>query len=302
MTTLDTPNVPFVRLRFAAVTLLFFGCAATEDPTTVPGNGGNTSSGQGGGSSTQGGWQGLGGSSTAGATVTGSGGAMAKGGTTSTGSGGATTTGSGGATTTGSGGATTTGTGGAATTTACDATFKVGNDGFVRMPAKGGACWHGYAFGGGDTTSMVTFPGGAKDFSMSMGVLELKGTVGSATAANSYAGNVYFGFNIGQAAGSSTVGTVTPTGTSLTVTCTGCGTPPMRVQLQGVGGGTDATKRWCANLTSGTALPYAMFKTNCWDTTGTAYANQPLEAIQVTIPGAAASAAFDFTVTSVTEN
>jgi hypothetical protein len=172
----------------------------------------------------------------------------------------------------------------------------VTNDGFVRMPAKGGACWTGYAFAGGDKTSTVTFPGGGMDFSKSMGKLEISGTVGSATEDNMYAGNVYFGFNVGQTAGSSTAGTVTPTGTSLTVTCTGCATPKMRAQLVSSAG------TWCADLTSGTAIPYTSFKEECYNPTpGAAYAKTPITSIQISIPGAAADATFDVTLMSVTE-
>ncbi len=171
----------------------------------------------------------------------------------------------------------------------------VTNDGFVRMPAKGGACWSGYAFAGGDKSSTVTFPGGGMDFSKSMGKLEISGTVGSATADNMYAGNVYFGFNVGQTAGSSTAGMVTPTGTSLTITCTGCATPKMRAQL-GAGSTT-----WCADLTSGTAIAYTAFTQECYNRPGAAYAKQPIASIRISIPGAATVATFDMTLMSVTE-
>jgi hypothetical protein len=182
--------------------------------------------------------------------------------------------------------------------TVCDTTFSVTTDGFVRMPAKNGACWSGYAFAGGDTSSTVLFPGGGTDFSRSMGKLEISGTVGPATDANMYAGNVYFGFNVGQVAGSSTTGTVTPTGTSLTFTCSGCATPKMRAQL--VAG--SASSIWCADLMSGTAIPYTSFKQQCYNVTpGAAYAKQPITSIEISIPGSLAAASFDLTVLSVTE-
>jgi hypothetical protein len=178
----------------------------------------------------------------------------------------------------------------------CDAAFAVGMDGFVRMPGKGGGCYSGYAFAGGDTTSTVTFPGGGTDFTKAMGVLNISGTVGSATEANEYAGSVYFGFNIGQKVGGTNT-KVVPTGTGITVTCTGCATPAMRVQL--VSGST----QWCAPLTSGTAVPYTTFKTQCWEGgTSVVYAKEAIESIQISIPGGAADATFDLTLTSVVEN
>ncbi len=178
----------------------------------------------------------------------------------------------------------------------CDAAFAVGMDGFVRLPGSMGNCYSGYAFAGGDTTSTVTFPGGGMDFTKAMGVLNISGTVGSATEENMYAGNVYFGFNIGQKVGGTNVA-VAPTGTGITVTCTGCATPAMRVQL--VKGST----QWCAPLTSGTPIPYTTFKTQCWEGgTSVVYAKEPIESIQISIPGGAADATFDLTVTSVAEN
>ncbi|HEV8548790.1 MAG TPA: hypothetical protein VGQ57_07180 [Polyangiaceae bacterium] len=188
-------------------------------------------------------------------------------------------------------------TGGAGTSGAsCDSTWMVTMDGFVRMPAKTG-CWSGYAFAGGDTTSTVTFPGGGKDFSKSAGKLELSGTVGSATADNMYAGSVYFGFNIGQVAGSSTSAKVTPTGTSLTITCTGCSSPKMRAQLA-----SGSSTQWCADLVSGTAIAYTAFKKECYNATpGAAYAKEPIDSVQISIPGGAMDATFDLTLMTVTE-
>ncbi len=201
-----------------------------------------------------------------------------------------------GGTSAGTGGSSMAGAAGSSSGVRCDPTWSVSNDGFVRMPAKNGACWSGYAFAGGDSTSTVMFPGGGKDFSMSMGRLEISGTVGSATGQNMYAGNVFFGFNVGQVVGSSTVGTITPTGTSLTITCTGCATPMMRAEL------FDNSTTWCANLTSGTAIPYSSFTQECYSIPpGAAYAKQPISAIEIEIPGASMAATYDLTVLSVTE-
>jgi hypothetical protein len=182
--------------------------------------------------------------------------------------------------------------GGSATT--CDATFAVGADGFVRAPGTTG-CWHGYAYAGGDTGSTVapTMFG-----TCGMGcMLRVTGTVGAATEANSYAGVAYLGFNVAQPLGTSTPGTVVPTGTSLQITYTkAMGPTVIRAQITSAGGAT----RWCATLTASPAsVPYAMFNTACWDGSGTAYAMQPIEAVQLVAPGDMAAAPLDMTLVSV---
>ncbi len=258
---------------------------------------GGTNVGQGGTLPMQGGTGGSAGRAAGGATTGGTGGtaghvatggaagtAVATGGTGNVAMGGTTAMGGAG---TGSAGM---------TSVSCDTTFSVANNGFVRMPGKGGTCYSGYAFAGGDTktTTKVNFPGGGTDFSMCMGMLKIDGTVGPATEENSYAGNVYFGFNIAQAG--STKGTVKPGGTSLTVTCTGCSSPPMRVQL------VAGSKQWCAPLTSGTAIPYTSFQQECWEGGAmTPYAMEPIDSIQIGIPGGMEDATFNVTLTSVTE-
>jgi hypothetical protein len=131
-------------------------------------------------------------------------------------------------------------------------------------------------------------------------MLKFSGTVG-ASVAPSYAGVVYLGFNLNQTAGASAKGTVTPTGTGLAVQYTNTGASPIvRVQIAS---GTAATTRWCAPLTSASAvIPYAMFNTECWEGgAGTAYAMQPIDTVQLIIPGGEADAAFDVTLVSVQE-
>ena len=175
---------------------------------------------------------------------------------------------------------------------ACDATFMVATDGFVRAPGTSG-CWHGYASAGGDTGSMVM----PTSFAMcGMGcMLRATGTVGPATAANSYAGVMYMGFNVNQALGSTAVGTIAPTGTSLVVTFTKTSGPAViRAQISA------GMTRWCATLmTSPATIAYTSFNTACWDNTGTAYAKQPIDTVQLVIPGADAAAPFDVTLVSV---
>ena len=187
-----------------------------------------------------------------------------------------------------------TGGAGGSGTVSCGAAFEAGADGFIRAPGTTG-CWHGYAYAGGDTGSMVM----PTSFAMcGMGcMLRVTGTVGAATEANSYAGVAYLGFNVNQAAGASAVGTATPTGTSLQITYTKTAGPTViRAQITSAGG----TTRWCATLTASPAsIPYTMFNTACWDGSGTAYAKQPIEAVQLVSPGDMAAAPLDMTLVSV---
>jgi hypothetical protein len=180
--------------------------------------------------------------------------------------------------------------------TSCDATFAVGSDGFVRSPGTMG-CLHGYAYSGGDAGSMLTTPTSFGTCGMPC-MLRVAGTLGPANAANMYAGVVYLGFNVNQAAGATTPGVIAPTGTGLQVTFTKVAGPAtIRVQIQ-TAGGASAT-RWCANLTtSPMTIPYTMFNTQCWDNLGTAYAKQPIEAIQLVAPGAETAGPIDMTLVS----
>ena len=61
--------------------------------------------------------------------------------------------------------------------------------------------------------------------------------------------------------------------------------------------------RWCATLTASPAtIPYTMFNTTCWEpASGTAYAKQPIEAVQLVAPGDMAAAPLDMTLVSVKE-
>jgi len=128
----------------------------------------------------------------------------------------------------------------------------------------------------------------------------MQGTVGPAVAP-SYAGVAYLGFNLGQNAGSTTVPTVTPTGTGLTVTFSATtATLPLRVQLVGTG-----STFWCYTITgaSPVTIPYAMFNTACWDGSGTAYAKQPITSIELVVPGGAtATSGVSVTLSGVREN
>jgi len=310
-------------LTLAATTAVACGPAPVEVPEPVPppSSGGTGNTGQGGGSgSGVGGSSGVtsfggsggsvvGGTGGAGGSVSGSGGAVsgAGGSVAGQGAGGTppVTGGASGAATGGSAGVTTGGAAGAsgaagsagASEVACDAAFAVAADGFVRAPAAGGQCWHGYASAGKGAmdTGSTLMP---TSFAMcGMGcMLHFSGTLGASTAANNYTGVVYMGFNVAEAAGGGTKGTVKPAGTGLTVTYTNTGASPIvRVQI-GAG-----NTYYCATLTaSGMTVPYAMFNTACWDNSGTAYAaGTAIDTVQIVLPGADAAAPFDFTLVSV---
>jgi hypothetical protein len=280
-----------------------YACTSGEVVDGPASGTGNTTGGQGTGNTTGGvagttgtgntTGQGRGGTTGVGNTT----GQAGRGGTTGTGN----TTGQAGTTGTGNitGQAGTTGSGGS--TGVCPSTFAVAANGFVQAPVAGGNCWHGYAFAGKgmtDTESMIT----PADFA-TCGTpcsLTMMGKVGSATMANSYAGVAFIGFNVGQDSTGGTPTTMTPTGSSVTVTFSAStGGLPLRAQLNGASGS------WCYTITgaSPATIPYASFNSACWDGSGTAYAKTPIQSFQLVVPGAATpTSGVSVTLTKVTEN
>jgi len=277
-----------------------FACTSGEvvdGPLSGNGGAGNvagTGSGNTVGQAGTQGQAGRGGTTGTGNTV-GQAGTTGRGGTTGTGN----TSGVAGTTGTGNtaGVAGTTGSGGSVGVT-CGAALEASADGFVRAPAAGGGCWHGYSFAGGDAGSTIA----PKDFSAcgTPCMLKMSGTVGAAVAP-SYAGVAYLGFNLGQDNGATTVPTVTPTGTGVTVTFSATtATLPLRAQLSGTG-----STFWCYTITgaSPATIPYAMFNTACWDGSGTAYAKQPITNFELVVPGAAtATMGVSVTLSGLKEN
>jgi hypothetical protein len=220
----------------------------------------------------------------------------------SAGTGGAVSAGGAGPASGGMGGTMSGGAGTGAMGITCDTAFAVGMDGFVRVPAKDGSCWHGYAYGTGngctasgctaDTTISYCGDATATNFTKCMGMLSISGTLEAAVDPD-YAGYVLIGFSLNEAVGGGTKGTVTPKGASLVVTGAAAGG---RVQLQA------GSSYWCAPFTSGTPIPYSTFNTKCWDNSGTAYSTAtPIDTIALQIPGGAANAAYTITLTSVAE-
>ncbi|HMF39580.1 MAG TPA: hypothetical protein VKQ32_02740, partial [Polyangia bacterium] len=183
-------------------------------------------------------------------------------------------------------------------TMTCGAAFAADATGFVTMPAVGGNCWHGYAFTGGDAGSTIT----PANFSAcgTPCTLRMTGTVGAATAANSYSGLAFIGFTVAQDKASTTAATLTPTGTSLTFTFSAAtGSLPLRAEVY------SSSMLWCYTITtpSPVTIPYSAFNTHCWDNTGASYAKEPIQNIQLVVPGGAtATPNVSVTLTSVKEN
>ncbi len=299
-------------LVFAGLVALALGTYSCANGDTVSGSTGSGGSGSGSGGSSSGGSTGSGGSTNKGGSTgtggakggsTGTGGSVSSGGSTgtggakggSTGTGGSVSsggsTGTGGTITTGTGGTTTTGSGGSSAV-GCTPAFAVSATGFVTMPVKSGTCWAGYAYTFGDTYGTTFLPATPTSL-MSMGnIVAVSGTN------YSFAG---LAFNLGQTnAGGTTNTSVTPTGTGLTITYT-ASVPsglPVRIQI------TDGTNTWCAAATSSPAnIPYASFAEACYNTPpGTAYAKNPINAIQLQVAGGTGSGAYTLTITSITEN
>jgi hypothetical protein len=285
--------------------LFSYSCANGDTVSGSTGTGGSSSTGTGGSNSTGTGGSnstGTGGSHTGGTTGTGgshTGGSNGTGGIIS-GTGGSHTggtTGTGG-TVTGTGGTVVTGTGGT-TTASCGSTFEVGINGFVTMPAVGGGCWTGFASDGGDAGSTI-MPGTFATCG-SPCMLTMTGTLNASTAANSYAGYSYLGFNIGQDSGGAAVAAVAPKGSGITVTFTNTSAAPVvRVALNADATGTTS---WCAPVTTSPAtIPYTSFTQACYTPGGAAYAKQPIMSIQLSVPGGATSGPVNVTLVSVKEN
>jgi len=270
------------------------GHAGTTGSGNTTGTAGTTGTGNTTGTAGTTGSAGRGGTTGTGNTT----GSAGRGGTTGTGN----TTGTAGPT----GGGNTTGTAGTtgsagATGTTCGASFAVQNDGFVTAP--GSECWSGYASAGGDAGSTIT----PTSF-MSCGascMLKISGMVGPATMANSYAGYVYLGFNVGQASGGAAAATVTPTGSGIKVAyanSSAAGT--LRVQLVGDAAGSII---WCYTVPSGATsplmIPWASFTKACYNTPpGAAYNKDPLMSVQLNIPGESTGAKMvNLTLTSIAE-
>ena len=259
-TTLVSLMIP---LMVAALTVQ--SCSSAESPKTGNGTGGGSASTGGRNGSTGGSSFGSGGSSS-----TGTGG-------NSSGSGGNSGLGSGGSSGFGTGGASNNGGGtGGAPITPGALTIAAGF-------ATNGS-WKGYAYTGSFGTSATIAPVCPTPcFMETPSTICTMGMVGTDPMS---ASGALLGWNVNQAmattAASPPIETVATGGTGLAITLSAPVTGG-RVQIQ------DASmppKQWCANLTGATAMiPWSMFRTECWGTTGTAFAaGTAISAIQVVIP------------------
>jgi hypothetical protein len=259
------------------------------------GSGGNGSGGNGSGGSTS--KDGSGGSNSGGTTSKGGSGGSNSGGTTSKGgsggtpgSGGSTTTpGSGGTTTTpGSGGTTTTpGSGGTTTTPGSGGTTtsSTKNSGSTVTfdKGKGAGAMTGYAWVALGSLDTITDPtcGASKtpitsaapcasDPNWSGTGLCITGGCPALGATPDYTNNygVVVGVNAGDAGGTGDASLVLgQTFTSITITATGVPTSEVRAQIH-IKGDADS-KSYCLKFTSGTAMDFAKFATDCYATAPT---------------------------------
>jgi hypothetical protein len=251
------------------------------------GTGGGTTGGAGGAT---------GGSGGTGGSTGGTGGAMGGTGGATGGTGGSTTGG-----TSGTGGAMG-GTGGTGVPPTCGAAFHAEAGGYVTTPSINGSCWQGYAYTGTQVAGSTIAPA---DFSECGDPCMLCAS-GSVAPDPDFGGVAWLGFNLAQAAGeATTAGTITPTGTGIRVNFINEAGSTLRVQLAGPNGDTLASDRWCVEVAGATGevmIPYAAFNTQCWNALGTAYAGQPLQNIQLIVPGSDLGAiAFAMCMAAVTE-
>ena len=66
------------------------------------------------------------------------------------------------------------------------------------------------------------------------------------------------------------------------------GDSPVRIQIQGPNGASDANDRWCTSVgefDQDVEIPWGSFNTECWDNGGDYYDNQPLTAAMLLVPG-----------------
>jgi hypothetical protein len=161
-----------------------------------------------------------------------------------------------------------------------------------------GGSWHGYAWTGtgGQASISPTDFGLVTDFPLcASGRIEM----GDPNVA-------MVGWNISQEEGvDPPLGTTTPMNLAtggIFVSVTNPGSSRLRVQIEGPAG--YPTEAWCAPITAGTNVfvPWSAFRTECWGTTGTAYAGEPIKAVIIMVPGEATSAVnFDFCVNNLLE-
>jgi len=79
---------------------------------------------------------------------------------------------------------------------------------------------------------------------------------------------------------------------------------PLRIQIQGPNGTTDANQRWCSDVVGQSErIFWHTFNTQCWEGgAGTAYDGfAPLTSMMVLVPGGTTSRTFDFCIYELLE-
>jgi hypothetical protein len=157
--------------------------------------------------------------------------------------------------------------------------------------------YHGYAGTSATGTGSTIAP---TNYSTVTSATQLCAT-GSVAATSDYGGSAQLGINLNQAATGTNppANSYVPTGSGVTVNVSNAGGATLRVMIQAPGGDTDATKRWCAGLTtfdSPVTIPWSSFNTACWDNSGTFYSpGTALDSVIIIVPGGNATAvSFDF--------
>jgi hypothetical protein len=146
--------------------------------------------------------------------------------------------------------------------------------------------WAGFAFTAADQSSTIS----PADFSAtpSGSPFCVSGTVNPDP---SYANFALLGVNLNQAEDGTIVGPAFAAGSGIEVDIDNPLGSQMMVQLVGAGTGD----MWCTYTTTGGIIPWGAFRRECWTQTGAPYALEPLEQLNVVVPGnASAAIPFDF--------
>ena len=195
---------------------------------------------------------------------------------------------------------------GAASTARNDAeTSKQADSGDAAAPRDRGpyltsGAWHGYLWiaqhGAGTTVAATNFAVATFDAPVC-----ISGTV---PASSDSSDNAMLGVNLNQTQNADlAIQTVVPTRDGVEVDVLNRVGSPLRVQVQGLDGATNAQARWCAAVRGdGGFIPWSRFNTACWDDSGAAYQREPISAAMLLVPGTTdASTPFDFCLSGLAE-
>ena len=162
--------------------------------------------------------------------------------------------------------------------------------------------WHGYAWTSAWPTGSTIAP---SDFSADAVGLPFCAT-GTTAGESDNSGGAEIGCNINQARGLNTPVATWQPATVLSggvlVNVSNPGNSTLRAQLTGPTGGTDANDRWCATIGAfgrEILIPWTTFNTVCWNNSGSFYAGQPIQDVDVQVAGGTLAAAYDFCVNSI---